>query len=132
MTPLTSKPRAPCGESTPTVTPSPIPFDRLAFTTAGAPSVPHAAVVQHVVAGQDPQLAMLLAVHLAAAHGVDDRFTLTRGHVAVHDGEIRTQEGHGKFVAREANATVNNALSQWKELTSPQPVVRAGIPATGV
>jgi dihydropyrimidinase len=29
------------------------------------------------------------------------RFTLTRGQVAVHDGEIRTQEGHGKFVARE-------------------------------
>lgn len=60
------------------------------------------------------------------------RFTLTRGHVAVHDGEIRTQEGHGKFVAREANATVNKALSQWKELTAPQPVVRTGIPATGV
>jgi hypothetical protein len=26
------------------------------------------------------------------------RFTLTRGHVAVDDGEIKTQEGHGKFV----------------------------------
>ena len=60
------------------------------------------------------------------------RFTITRGHVAVHDGEIRTQEGHGKFVSREANATVNKALSQWKELTAPQPVTRTGIPATGV
>ena len=30
------------------------------------------------------------------------RFTLTRGHVAIHDGEVRTQEGHGQFVAREA------------------------------
>jgi len=60
------------------------------------------------------------------------RFTLTRGQIAVHDGEIRTQEGHGKFVAREPNATVNRARSKWKELTTPQPVVRAGIPATGV
>jgi dihydropyrimidinase len=60
------------------------------------------------------------------------RFTLTRGHVAVHDGEMRTQEGHGKFVAREPNGTVNKALSSWKELTAPQPVQRTGIPATGV
>ncbi len=60
------------------------------------------------------------------------RFTLTRGQVAVHDGEIRTQEGHGKFVAREANTTVNKALSTWKELTAPRPVERSGIPATGV
>lgn len=60
------------------------------------------------------------------------RFTLTRGHVAVHDGEIRTQEGHGRFVAREANAPVNRALSTWKELTAPRPVERSGIPATGV
>ncbi len=60
------------------------------------------------------------------------RFTLTRGHVAVHDGEIRTQEGHGKFVAREPNTAVNRALSTWKELTAPRPVERTGIPATGV
>ena len=60
------------------------------------------------------------------------RFTLTRGQVAVHDGEIKTQEGHGKFVKREANTPVNKALSSWKELTAPQPVQRTGIPATGV
>ena len=60
------------------------------------------------------------------------RFTLTRGQVAVHDGEIRTEEGHGQFVAREANAPVNRALSTWKELTAPRPVQRSGIPATGV
>ena len=60
------------------------------------------------------------------------RFTLTRGQVAIHDGEVRTQEGHGKFVAREPNATVNRALSTWKELTAPQPVQRSGIPVTGV
>jgi dihydropyrimidinase len=60
------------------------------------------------------------------------RFTLTRGHVAVHDGEIRTQEGHGQFVKRPGNGTVNRALSTWKELTAPRPVARSGIPATGV
>ncbi len=60
------------------------------------------------------------------------RFTLTRGHVAIHDGEVRTREGHGEFVAREPNATVNRALSTWKELTAPRPVERSGIPATGV
>jgi dihydropyrimidinase len=60
------------------------------------------------------------------------RFTLTRGQVAVFDGEIRAQEGHGEFVAREPNGAVNRALSTFKELTSPRPVVRAGIPASGV
>jgi dihydropyrimidinase len=60
------------------------------------------------------------------------RFTLTRGHVAIHDGEVRTQEGHGKFVAREARPAVNRALTQWKDLTAPRPVERTGIPATGV
>ena len=60
------------------------------------------------------------------------RFTLSRGHVAVHDGEIRTQEGHGAFVAREPNGAVNRALSTWKDLTAPRPVQRSGIPASGV
>ncbi|MFZ1346430.1 MAG: dihydropyrimidinase, partial [Tabrizicola sp.] len=60
------------------------------------------------------------------------RFTLTRGHVAIHDGEVRTKEGHGQFVAREPRPAVNRALSQWKDLTAPRPVVRTGVPATGV
>ncbi len=60
------------------------------------------------------------------------RFTLTRGQVAVYDGEIRTKEGHGDFVARAPNATVNKALSKWKDLTAPRPVERTGIPASGV
>ena len=60
------------------------------------------------------------------------RFTVSRGQVAVYDGEVRTQQGHGKFVAREPNGTVNKALSQWKELTAPRPVERTGIPDTGV
>jgi len=60
------------------------------------------------------------------------RFTLTRGQVAVYDGEIRTQEGHGEFVKREPNGAVNKALSGWKELTAPRAVTRTGIPASGV
>jgi dihydropyrimidinase len=52
--------------------------------------------------------------------------------VAIHDGEIRTQEGHGEFVKRGPNTAVNKALSTWKELTAPRPVERSGIPATGV
>ena len=60
------------------------------------------------------------------------RFTLTRGQVAVYDGEIRTQEGHGEFVKRGPNTSVNTALSKWKDVTSPRPVQRSGIPASGV
>ena len=60
------------------------------------------------------------------------RFTLTRGQVAVYDGEIRTVEGHGKFVKRDGNTSTNKALSSWKALTSPRPVERTGVPASGV
>jgi dihydropyrimidinase len=60
------------------------------------------------------------------------RFTLTRGQVAIVEDEIKTQQGHGQFVAREATNPVNRALSQWKELVSPRPIERTGIPATGV
>jgi dihydropyrimidinase len=60
------------------------------------------------------------------------RFTLTRGQVAIYDGEIRTVEGHGKFVKRDGNTSTNKALSSWKALTSPHPVKRTGIPASGV
>ena len=50
------------------------------------------------------------------------RFVLTRGQVAIDDGAVKTQEGHGQFVGREARPAVNRALSQWKELTAPRPV----------
>ncbi|MEQ9054851.1 MAG: dihydropyrimidinase [Roseovarius confluentis] len=60
------------------------------------------------------------------------RFVLTRGHVAIMDGEIRTEEGHGEFVARPPMTPVNKALSTWKELTAPRKVERTGIPASGV
>jgi dihydropyrimidinase len=60
------------------------------------------------------------------------RYTLTRGVVAIEDGAIRTQEGHGQFVKREPYPAVNKALSTWKELSSPRKVERTGIPASGV
>ncbi|MDB6182549.1 dihydropyrimidinase [Paracoccus fistulariae] len=60
------------------------------------------------------------------------RYTLTRGVVAVREGEVDSREGHGEFVAREPRGQVNRALSQWKELTAPRPVERSGIPASGV
>ncbi len=60
------------------------------------------------------------------------RYTLTRGVVAIEDGAIKTQEGHGQFVKREPYPAVNKALSTWKELTSPRKVERSGIPASGV
>ncbi|MBV0912321.1 dihydropyrimidinase [Anianabacter salinae] len=60
------------------------------------------------------------------------RFTLTRGRVAVQDGEVRGQEGHGQFVKRPAGQSVGKALSTWKELTAPRKVERSGIPASGV
>ncbi|VAW20381.1 Dihydropyrimidinase @ D-hydantoinase, partial [hydrothermal vent metagenome] len=60
------------------------------------------------------------------------RFTLTKGYVAVTEGEITTREGHGKFVAREPFPAVNKALSKYKEITSPRKVQRTGIPQSGV
>ena len=60
------------------------------------------------------------------------RYTLTRGHVAIDDGAVKTVEGHGRFQKREPFQAVNTALSTWKELTAPRPVERSGIPPSGV
>jgi dihydropyrimidinase len=60
------------------------------------------------------------------------RFVMSRGHVSVTEGKLDTREGHGKFIARDAGATVNTSLSKWKDLTAPRPVARGGIPETGV
>ncbi|PTW50289.1 dihydropyrimidinase [Rhodovulum kholense] len=60
------------------------------------------------------------------------RYTLTRGRVAVADGEMKPQEGWGEFVKRPPNGAVNKALSSWKALTAPRAIERAGIPASGV
>lgn len=60
------------------------------------------------------------------------RFVLTRGRLAVREGEMRPQEGWGEFVRREARGPVSRALTRWKDLTAPRPVERSGIPASGV
>ncbi|MCJ8324261.1 MAG: dihydropyrimidinase [Rhizobiales bacterium] len=60
------------------------------------------------------------------------RFTLTRGQLAVTEGAVTTQEGHGKFVSRKPFPAVNSALSKWKNVTAPRKVQRTGIPASGV
>ena len=60
------------------------------------------------------------------------RFTLTRGQLAVQEGEMKNEVGHGKYVKRQPYQAVNKALSQWKEITAPRKVQRTGIPASGV
>ncbi len=60
------------------------------------------------------------------------RCVMSHGLVSIVDGEVKTQEGHGKFVAREPFTAVNKALSQWKEVMAPRKVERSGIPASGV
>ncbi len=60
------------------------------------------------------------------------RYVLSRGRVMVDDGTLKPAEGHGEFVARAPAGPVSAALSTWKALTAPRPVVRAGIPASGV
>lgn len=59
------------------------------------------------------------------------RFTMTRGYVAIQEDEVKTREGHGKFVPREPFAAPNKALSKWKALTAPRAVIRdpANMPA---
>ncbi len=60
------------------------------------------------------------------------RFTLTRGHVAVEEEAIKTQEGYGEFVARDSFSAINKTLSKYKEITAPRKVSRTGIPQSGV
>ncbi|WP_375452279.1 dihydropyrimidinase [uncultured Devosia sp.] len=60
------------------------------------------------------------------------RFVLSRGKVCMVENEIKAEQGHGQFVAREPKNPVSRALSQWKDIVAPRKVERAGIPATGV
>jgi dihydropyrimidinase len=60
------------------------------------------------------------------------RFVLTRGKLAVDDGALKTEEGHGQYVPREPFPAVAKAVSTWKELTAPRKVERTGIPPSGV
>ena len=60
------------------------------------------------------------------------RFVLTRGKVSVTEDAVQAEQGHGRFVGREAKNPVNRALSTWKEISAPRAIQRSGIPATGV
>jgi dihydropyrimidinase len=60
------------------------------------------------------------------------RFVLSRGKVAVEEGTVKAEPGHGRFVARQPQMPQNRALARWKDVTSPKKVIRAGIPASGV
>jgi dihydropyrimidinase len=53
------------------------------------------------------------------------RYTLSRGDIVFADGAITAEDGRGKFIERLANPPVNQALSSWKALTTPQPVERS-------
>ncbi len=53
------------------------------------------------------------------------RYTLSRGEIAVDDGQIAATPGHGKFVRRAPSGAVNRALSTWKAVTAPRGVERS-------
>jgi dihydropyrimidinase len=53
------------------------------------------------------------------------RYTLSRGEVVFREGRIEAEDGRGRFVERPPNQAVNQALSSWKALTTPQPVERS-------
>src|SRR5581483_10431364 len=50
------------------------------------------------------------------------RYTFSRGDIVFEDGKITAEDGRGKFIERAPNPPVNQALSSWKALTTPQPV----------
>ncbi len=52
------------------------------------------------------------------------RVTLSRGTVVFNDGKVTAEDGRGKFIERQPNQAVNQALSSWKALTTPHPVER--------
>ncbi len=52
------------------------------------------------------------------------RYTLSRGEIVFREGNIEAEDGRGRFIERPANAAVNQALSSWKALTTPQAVER--------
>ncbi|MGH7119332.1 MAG: dihydropyrimidinase [Acetobacteraceae bacterium] len=54
------------------------------------------------------------------------RYTLSRGEVVwSHGKNDQPRPGRGRFVARKPFPAVNRALSKWKELTAPRPVMRS-------
>jgi len=53
------------------------------------------------------------------------RFTLSRGDVVYEDGTMKAEPGRGQFVERPPFQSVQQSLSSWKALTTPQPVKRS-------
>ncbi|MDR5653645.1 dihydropyrimidinase [Ruixingdingia sedimenti] len=53
------------------------------------------------------------------------RYTLSRGDVVWGPGVDAPQPGRGRHVTRPAFPAVSRALSTWRELTAPRPVVRS-------
>ncbi|MBA3520392.1 MAG: amidohydrolase family protein, partial [Rhizobiales bacterium] len=52
------------------------------------------------------------------------RYTLSRGEVVFADGAVQAEEGRGRFVERPPGQAVQQSLSSWKALTTPQPIER--------
>lgn len=55
--------------------------------------------------------------------------TFNRGELVYKEGDVTGETGRGRFIKRDANPPVNQALSTWKELTYPRKIERSGIPA---
>jgi dihydropyrimidinase len=52
------------------------------------------------------------------------RTVMSRGKIAFDQGKVLAEPGDGRFVEREPNASVNKALSTWKEVVAPRKVER--------
>ena len=52
---------------------------------------------------------------------------LSRGRVAMLDGDMRAKAGDGKYVERPAFSPVHVANATWKENTRPKGVARAEV-----
>ena len=52
---------------------------------------------------------------------------LSRGRVAMLDGDMRAKAGDGKYIERPAFSPVHVANATWKENTRPKGVARADV-----
>jgi dihydropyrimidinase len=53
--------------------------------------------------------------------------TLSRGKIAWQNGELRAEQGDGRYVERPAFSPVHVANSTWKTATAPQGVSRGAV-----
>lgn len=52
------------------------------------------------------------------------RTVFSRGKIAFDQGKILAEPGDGRFIEREPNASINKALSTWKEVVAPRKIER--------